>query len=293
MSGAPQEWPTPRCSLSVRASPVTVAHLDYMLDLGCPDLLGGLKAMAASQRRHELGDARRRSPKPPRLPRGRAGHVAVAPERAPHLPGAAGGYPGVGLAAEGPNPGGRPRLGCACGAGRGIAGETRLSPGAHCRATLAIEEARTAVHRLCSSDEDTKGSNRKTERTFRRDRAAFRRADACAPDRLLGDELLGEYHAYTLGAITRLVRLARAADTPHYARLWAEEAISRMYDRLIQTARRMGYFPAGQARLEQQAATDPAERQRKQAYLKGLMELAHEGLPGVSQPGARGGKGRS
>ncbi len=103
-----------------------------------------------------------------------------------------------------------------------------------------------------------------SERTVCRDRAAARKQAALAPSRTLGDELLGEYHHVTLASVSRLIRLARETQTPAYARLWAEEAISRMYHRLMQTAHRMGYFETGQIRLT---------RQRRQAHGQTLPPL--------------------
>jgi len=103
-----------------------------------------------------------------------------------------------------------------------------------------------------------------SERTVRRDRAAVRRHDAMAPDMRLGDELLGEFHRLTLASIARLTRMARQHDTPPYARLGAEEAINRMYARLIRTARHLGYIESGADRLAHQRATDPAEVARRE-----------------------------
>ena len=88
-----------------------------------------------------------------------------------------------------------------------------------------------------------------TERTVRRDRQAVRRDEAQPPNPALGDELLGEFHRLTLSSIQRLIRLARDTSTPHYARLWAEEAAVRIYQRLIDTARRMNYIEDGSRRL--------------------------------------------
>jgi len=115
---------------------------------------------------------------------------------------------------------------------------------------------------------------RVSERTVRRDRSAARKADAVAPHLTLGDELLGEYHAFTLASITRLVRLTHQPDAPVYAKLWAEEAINRMYNRLMTTARAMGYIEPGNERLAHQRATDPQARKRHQQKVKANMEMS-------------------
>ena len=91
---------------------------------------------------------------------------------------------------------------------------------------------------------------RVSERTVTRDRVAVRRDDALAPDSRLGDQLLGEFEKMTMGAVQRLTRLAGDTQNPAYARLWAEEAIVRIYQRLIDTVHRLHYFEDGKARLE-------------------------------------------
>ena len=103
---------------------------------------------------------------------------------------------------------------------------------------------------------------RVSARTVTRDRLAARRDHAVQPDCYLGDELLGEYERLTLVGIARLTRLTRDSDTPAYARLWAEEAIHKMYQRFIDTAHRLKYLATGSSRLQQQRDNDPAENQR-------------------------------
>lgn len=103
-----------------------------------------------------------------------------------------------------------------------------------------------------------------SDRTVRRDRAAARQDDAIVPDLYLGDELLGEYHRLTLASIQRLTRLARDADTPPYARLWAEESMSRCYQRLIEIARKLNYTESGRERLNHHKKTDPAAKTRRE-----------------------------
>jgi hypothetical protein len=87
-----------------------------------------------------------------------------------------------------------------------------------------------------------------SERTVRREREAVRNESTIAPDLQLGDRLLGEYERWTLASLQRLARLAHDASAPAYARLWAEEALSRNYQRLIQTADKLGYIEHGDKR---------------------------------------------
>lgn len=100
------------------------------------------------------------------------------------------------------------------------------------------------------------------ERTVRRDRAAIREDEAILPDMHLGDELLGEYQRYLHAGIQRLTRRANDKGEPAFVRLWAEEAITRMYQRFLDTARKMNYTRDGETRVRQQIAIDPAEQQR-------------------------------
>ena len=89
-----------------------------------------------------------------------------------------------------------------------------------------------------------------SERTVSRDRAAVRRDHALAPDPLLGDQLLGEYERVSMSCVQRLVRLASDTRNPAYSRLWAEEAIVRIYQRLIDMIHKLHYFEDGKTRLE-------------------------------------------
>ena len=116
-----------------------------------------------------------------------------------------------------------------------------------------------------------------SERTVRRDRAAVRQTDALAPARSLGDELLGEFQRLTLASVQRLTRLARDPEAPHYARMWAEESIVRIYQRFIDTAHRLRYIEDGRARLAHQRDTDPAEQERFRETLASLRGVVSRG----------------
>ena len=100
-------------------------------------------------------------------------------------------------------------------------------------------------------------------RTVTRDRAALRALDAIEPNLLLGDQMLGELERLTTSSVQRLTRTARDPQSPPQVRVWAEEAIVRTYQRLIETARRMHYIEDGRHRLAHQRDTDPAEQQRR------------------------------
>ena len=111
---------------------------------------------------------------------------------------------------------------------------------------------------------------RMAERTVQRDRAELRSRDALNPDRKLGDELLGELQRLTLASVQRLTRLARDQDprTPPYARLWAEDAISKVYTRFLDATRRLSYLEDGHSRLTHQRNTSPqTDEERFQAKL--------------------------
>ena len=101
------------------------------------------------------------------------------------------------------------------------------------------------------------------ERTVRRDRQAFRRDHAVQPQLALGDELVGEFERIILHSVQRLIRLCRDGDVPPYARLWAEEAIARNYQRLIDTTRRLNYFDDGGNRLKHLRYIDPTANARQ------------------------------
>ena len=115
-----------------------------------------------------------------------------------------------------------------------------------------------------------------SERTVRRDRAAVRQDDALAPDAHLGDELLGEFQKMCMGAVQRLVRLAQETQNPAYARLWAEEAIVRIYQRLIDTVHRLHYFEDGKGRLEDADAGFAKGPEFEKKVLAALAELGKE-----------------
>ena len=100
------------------------------------------------------------------------------------------------------------------------------------------------------------------ERTVRRDREAIRRAEAIDPNATLGDDLLGEYQRFLHAGIQRLTRRANDQSEPPYVRLWAEEAITRMYQKFIDTVHKLNYLSDGRARIMHQLATDPEEQQR-------------------------------
>jgi len=92
------------------------------------------------------------------------------------------------------------------------------------------------------------------DRTVRRDRAAIRREEALEPSPTLGDELLGEFQRLALASVQRLTRMAADHSTPAYARLWAEDAIARIYQRFLETVRRLGYLQTGALRLRKLSA---------------------------------------
>lgn len=111
------------------------------------------------------------------------------------------------------------------------------------------------------------------ERSVRRLRAAARADRRVSPDPLLGDDLLGEFERLTAASIARLTRLARDPSTPAYCRLWAEEAVSRNYQRFIETARRMGYTESGTGRIQRLREQDPAQMQWTRDRLKRMEGL--------------------
>ncbi len=100
------------------------------------------------------------------------------------------------------------------------------------------------------------------ESSVRRDRATIRKDEALAPGRKLGDELLGEFQRIALASVQRLTRLANTPDAPPFARLWAEESMNRIYQRFIETVKRLDYLETGTGRLGHEAYCDPAEIQR-------------------------------
>lgn len=143
----------------------------------------------------------------------------------------------------------------------------RISDGA-----LSIDDLPVDLRRACVSHLTIDGYScseicavlKMAERTVRRDRSAARKDEAIAPDLYLGDELLGEYHRLTLASIQRLTRLAREPETPPYARLWAEESMSRCYQRLIDIAHKLNYTESGRERLNHHRQTDPGAKMRSE-----------------------------
>jgi len=101
-------------------------------------------------------------------------------------------------------------------------------------------------------------------RTVRRDRARLRRRHAVKPSPELGDHLLGEFGRQTDASIQRLTRLATDPSTPAYARLWAEDAISRISHRYFEAARRAGYVESGGRRIKGELFRRDQARRRAQ-----------------------------
>ena len=115
------------------------------------------------------------------------------------------------------------------------------------------------------------------ERTVRRDREANRRAGALEPSVGLGDELMGEFERVVQASAQRLARLARDPESPAYARLWAEEAIVKNYQRFIQTAHRLRYVEEGGRRLARRRAEDGEEVEGFRRRAAVLREMARRG----------------
>jgi transposase len=113
-----------------------------------------------------------------------------------------------------------------------------------------------------------------SESTVTRDRAAARAERGIEPDPKLGDQMLGELERLASASIARLTRLAGDTTINQYARLWAEESMIRIYQRLVDTARRMHYIDTGTGRLAEarQAQPDYFEKlhQQVQRRLKAL-----------------------
>lgn len=112
-----------------------------------------------------------------------------------------------------------------------------------------------------------------SERTVARDRAAVRAEGKLTPSLALGDELLGQLERATGHAVRRLTRLANDRDAPPYARLWAEDAIGRAWQRLIDTAHKLGYFPSGHGRVTHLQRTTDSELERERQSMDGLVRL--------------------
>ncbi len=126
----------------------------------------------------------------------------------------------------------------------------RLDP-----ATLSPEQRRRCVENLSNrefSNGDIAALMRTSERTVRRDRAALRAEAAVAPDTTLGDQLLGEFERHVDRAIARLNRVSRDEASPPYARMWAAEAVVRVYKQYLEAAQRLGYIEDGRRRLDRQ-----------------------------------------
>lgn len=88
-----------------------------------------------------------------------------------------------------------------------------------------------------------------TERTVRRDRAAARTASRIDPTTTLGDEWLGDFREVTMRSIERLTRLANDPNAPPSTRVWAEQTIAINYERLMTTAKRLGYIANAKHRI--------------------------------------------
>jgi hypothetical protein len=162
------------------------------------------------------------------------------------------------------------------------------------RGELDVKELEAGARRECVeylTREGFSGSEisrlmRISERTVRRDRAANRRERMVEPGVRLGDELLGELEEVTAGANQRLMRLAREAGTPAYARLWAEEAIVKNYQRFVETARRMKYVEEGSRRIAEERENDPEARRQTRQRMREGMELV-KWLAGAGEDGTR------
>jgi len=113
---------------------------------------------------------------------------------------------------------------------------------------------------------------RVSPRTIKRDRAEARKNQALEPGIDLGDQLMGEHHRLATASIERLTRLALDAETPAYARLWAEESILRIHQRLLDNARKLHYFPTGNNRLRHLVKMDPDQAQRDQEFLRAITQ---------------------
>ena len=86
---------------------------------------------------------------------------------------------------------------------------------------------------------------------------------ALRPELGLGDELLGEFEQVTYASVARLTRLARDPGNPPYARLYAEDAASRIYQRFVETARKLSYVEDGAGRLNHARVLDEPARRRE------------------------------
>ena len=107
-----------------------------------------------------------------------------------------------------------------------------------------------------------------SDRTLRRDRAAIRRDNAMEPSLTLVDELMGEYHSYVLASVRRLSRLAGDMQQPAYARLYADEAIPRLLERMIRMIREYRYTGDAGNRLGLLRSMDPGTARRELKILE-------------------------
>jgi hypothetical protein len=99
---------------------------------------------------------------------------------------------------------------------------------------------------------------RVSERTVTRDRKAAWKRHGLRPDRLLGDELLGEFQMHVQASLRRLSRLCNDRETAPMVRVRADEAIGRIYQRFADLVRRFSYAQDGSQRLmEQRAEMEP------------------------------------
>lgn len=168
----------------------------------------------------------------------------------------------------------------------------RIHEGEVSALTLAPEVRRQCVGYLTLegfTNSEIAGLMRISERSVTRDRRASRRDGALSPGVHLGDELLGEFQQITLASVQRLVRLTRNESAPPYARLWAEEALVRNYQRFLESARKLNYLNDGAARLKNLLAPPPetpeeeVERTRKFWEKRRLLDQAiNDGLLGSS-----------
>lgn len=151
-----------------------------------------------------------------------------------------------------------------------------LNSGQLCATELSIDSRRACVAHM--TDEGFSACEiadvlRTTERTVHRDRAALRQFNAIEPNLRLGDEMLGELQRLTCLAIQKLTRLANDHNATPYTRLYAPEAICRVYERFMKMANAMEYLEHGDGRLRELNA-----KERKASNV-------HEGHTPLAQPG--------
>ena len=110
-----------------------------------------------------------------------------------------------------------------------------------------------------------------TERTIRRDRAAFRRAVGQAARNERRDELVGEYRDLTLESIQRLRRLCNDTEAPAQVRLSAEKQLTHAMREYVATsaslpAEPMQFMPDEQFLTEARAMLEEAGRAAENRY---------------------------